>query len=341
MARRPACSAVARVPLAVLAITALFLLGKYAPPWQVLCGWRLHRLLTRPPLAGTCRDLRHFGGHSVLEGGHVLDGGWQICTDGWSQGSSRSRFAFSVGIGGDFSFDLALASNGFTVHSFDPSERKLCHRDRGDGSAGVQISRGVKFHCLGLADRAAGRQGRRMGGGQLDHWEMRTLAQLMDAYLPPGAQLGVLKVDCEGCEWEVLASLLFQPHAGAVRDHGQSGEKNPSNSGIVDDHVDADLSRFSRAAIPPGQSPLDRVERLAIEVHLWPPQRHQPDSWARHSAALSTAWHRTLVALETRGWRRVDTPRSNPQSTVERIGWVGDEMACCWELSYVNTRLAP
>ena len=357
----------------------------FLPPAQIYAGWRLKQFLLKPPLVDTttCARVGSYGGARVRSGdggpdgggtnrGTVIDGEWKLCAigpdsdhaedgvgDGAVQGiaGGGGGVAFSVGIGGDFSFDRALADQaGMTVHSFDPSERHLCEHDPGGTTEGFRVHPGVTFHCIGLADESTQRQGRRMGGGHVAAWNMQTLGDLMNSYLPPDRpqRLEVLKLDCEGCEWEVLASLLFEPlpppanvdPSSTTTKNGDDENYSPSDgrSGaavVIDDHTNLGDGRYSWTPLPAGSSPLDRTHQLAFEIHLWPPLRHSPNSWWRHTASRTGKWNRVLTGLEERGWRRVDVPRRNPQSTEERIGWAGDSMACCWEISLINTRWPP
>ena len=90
---------------------------------------------------------------------------------------------------------------GYEVHAFDPTERFREQHAR-------HRSPGVSFHYLGLgakggaAERWAGRQGwNTLGGAVLP------LDELQERLGHVRRPIQLLKIDCEGCEWEAFVDL--------------------------------------------------------------------------------------------------------------------------------------
>ena len=139
-------------------------------------------------------------------------GAWSICP----QGLDRNSIVYSVGIGTDISFDLALIERyGVTVHAFDPTPGSIAWLER------QLLPAGFRWKQVGLAaydgqatffppdnpewishtmlPRAA-------GGARAIEVDVRRLSTLM---LDLGHQrLEVLKMDIEGAEYDVIDDIL-------------------------------------------------------------------------------------------------------------------------------------
>ena len=117
---------------------------------------------------------------------------------------ASNTHVFSFGIAMDFAFDDRMASRGFTVHSFDPtSSSRSFHQNHS--------VHGVTFHFGGLqASRECGRVTTfggsygRLGGS------LETLTSWMRKIHTTQRLLGVLKIDCEGCELPAFMQIARQ-----------------------------------------------------------------------------------------------------------------------------------
>ena len=86
------------------------------------------------------------------------------------------------------------------MHSFDPTTRLLPQH-------AAHKQAGVTFHPYGLRGdcRVAGRENLSFYGAM--RGEMHTLAQMVRRLGHERRPLRVLKVDCEGCEWDAFHQL--------------------------------------------------------------------------------------------------------------------------------------
>lgn len=136
---------------------------------------------------------------------------------GWWVPISRidaNSIVYSVGIGEDASFDLALAEQtGCTVHAFDPTPRALKYLEHlnspaivthpygiwaQDGTIPLFLPENTEHVSLSVVDRFA--------TGQSFDLPVRTLASAMAEC--GHSRIDLLKMDIEGAEAEVLDQML-------------------------------------------------------------------------------------------------------------------------------------
>lgn len=130
-------------------------------------------------------------------------GSWGICCAALPP-PHHPCLALSVGIGGEWTLEDALADAGCEVHAMDPTE--ALHAAHAAHAAGRN---GITFHFVGV--RAAGQT--RLPYGGLNPDGLMTLEQLVSRAQQPHhhhhehatTELDVLKLDCEGCEWEAFS----------------------------------------------------------------------------------------------------------------------------------------
>jgi hypothetical protein len=117
--------------------------------------------------------------HNLIRIGRNCDGGYVACDDTYN-----TDIAVSIGIGGDVSFDLQLASRGIVVHQFDHTvDAPPTHHPR--------------FYFNKQKWTEVGQeQGVRLGE--------------INKTLGCASKRSLLKFDVEGCEWDNLCALL--PH---------------------------------------------------------------------------------------------------------------------------------
>jgi len=111
----------------------------------------------------------------------------------------KSCLVYGVGIADNWEFEKAMANQGCEVHAFDPTIEK-------PPTAAVK---NLHFHRWGLSgetERTGVHPVRGTLSGKLNTSQpMFTLEDMMKELGHTGRKLTVLKVDCEGCEWNSLS----------------------------------------------------------------------------------------------------------------------------------------
>ena len=115
---------------------------------------------------------------------------------------------YSFGIANLWGFDDTMADAGCRVHSFDPTAKTLnAHRAHDHAN--------VSFHYVGLRGKADDTSAQShnnaatyygpLGGTMMDLGEIMTKLN--------HGKIDILKIDCEGCEWDAFAHLAnAKPH---------------------------------------------------------------------------------------------------------------------------------
>ena len=143
-------------------------------------------------------------GHDYLRAlrGECEDATYQLCLPYTNfptrRVPNRDCLVYSFGIGGEWGFEEWAGRAGCEVHAFDPTEQLLTRHQQ-------HYAPNVTFHYMGLGGDDAQRNFR-SGYGTLGgplHPLDTIISQLGHGH---GAQrpVGLLKIDCEGCEWEAL-----------------------------------------------------------------------------------------------------------------------------------------
>jgi hypothetical protein len=176
-----------------------------------------------------------------------------------AQASQHDCLVYSFGIGGEWAFEDWAAGHGCEVHAFDPTkelrERHSQHNVRN-----------VTFHYIGLGGSDADlnfTSGYGKLGGMLMPLD-RILTSLGHAHRP----IGVLKIDCEGCEWEAMTgegSSAFANVCSIILEVSAAAQHGTAH-GTTLQHSTA-RARALHAALLPICSPLDPVVFLSFSAH--------------------------------------------------------------------------
>ena len=121
---------------------------------------------------------------------------WPVCGDNLDP-SSVSIYSF--GIADDYDFEASSGLGGFSVFAFDPTRNYP-----------RSLAKNVKFFSCGL-------RGERNEEWSHHHYgdtvgELLTLTQIFQATNLRVTKKIILKMDCEGCEWEALSFLAGHPN---------------------------------------------------------------------------------------------------------------------------------
>jgi len=116
---------------------------------------------------------------------------------------SQTCLVYGVGVAQDWSFERSLAAEGCEVHLFDPTVSHAVSLDR--------FFPNITFHRLGLASEAAAAYNGSTAAKTYNYGRVEgQLLPLEDIIRRLGHQhrtISVLKVDCEGCEWQALGAI--------------------------------------------------------------------------------------------------------------------------------------
>lgn len=202
---------------------------------------RIQRLLFEEPRRELCAaPLCRVGGASL----RMSDGGWPICLER----VRRRCNVVSVGINVDPSFDVALGAGlGCRVDMYDPTLPAALQEAYTGG-----LHRNLRFQPVGLGATPAARPMR-----------LTTLDAMVAEVTQgdPDGVVDVLKIDCEGCEWEVFEALLA----------AKSSVLKKVDQLLLEVHmIDDCRSLVGWCALPPGKFSIGRLEAFVeyvCEVH--------------------------------------------------------------------------
>jgi len=122
-----------------------------------------------------------------------MEGGWPIVE--FAPKKKKKCSVYSFGIGGDYKFeDFVSNEMGCAVEAFDPTEnlREIHYRP----------PRGVSFHFKGLRGALSDVAKIQTSYGRVEFSTLKDLPGFIGSRF-----VDVLKIDCDGCEWEVFSTL--------------------------------------------------------------------------------------------------------------------------------------
>ena len=134
--------------------------------------------------------------------------GWKICLDSLYDEKGEClvySFVYSFGVTKEWSFDENMARFGCTVHLFDPTVEEPPQR----------LGPRIIFHNWGLrgGHRNEAKYTRfvhayygKVGG------VLKTLSEIEHELGHRGRSVSILKMDCEGCEWDVFGFMKPKNH---------------------------------------------------------------------------------------------------------------------------------
>lgn len=128
----------------------------------------------------------------------IKTGDWAVCMDVDMEPVALPCLVYSFGIADDFAFDDYWGNFGCEVHAFDPTLR----------NRPAFKSPNVVFHFSGLTggkDSGADKFSD-AGYGSILH-PLFTLDRIVNSLGHTDTPIDILKIDCEGCEWDAFNFL--------------------------------------------------------------------------------------------------------------------------------------
>ena len=127
---------------------------------------------------------------------------WRLC------GVTPPCLVISIGVGGDWAFEIAAARTGCETHALDPTRALLQRHNRQWQSLRNSGLRSLYFAPVGLGNDTsyAGVYAPSVDRTRSALVEVAHLEALLSRFAR-GRVVDVLKVDCEGCEWAEAAHL--------------------------------------------------------------------------------------------------------------------------------------
>lgn len=136
------------------------------------------------------------------------DGGKYVCgEDSYFTSREKHCLVYSVGSDGEVSFEADIIRRlGCEVHTFDPTGNS------DEIKASVEAT-GAKFHPIGIGG----------GSGSMLHnnisstnVQLKPITDVIEMLGHNGRHISILKIDCEGCEYEALDALWTRLVDGRV-----------------------------------------------------------------------------------------------------------------------------
>lgn len=152
-------------------------------------------------LAGAIRNTTHAGSLLLNPAFACAGGRWTICTH--HDNATDGCVVLSVGIGNDWSYESLVLKRGCEVHAFDPTKSLYSKHNQTAARMRERFPK-LHFHYVGLGSslelNSAYNKHQSTGS---DLSKVVHLDEMVATYVP-NRRINVLKIDCEGCEYEAF-----------------------------------------------------------------------------------------------------------------------------------------
>ena len=119
--------------------------------------------------------------------------------------TNKTCLVYSIGSNNDISFEKSVSKHlGCEIHTFDPTVRA-------EDFVGISVA---SFHEWGLGEDGAVINFTVREGGSFTSMSLRSMIKQLDHM---GRRIDLLKIDCEGCEWQALPDIFDAIHAGEMK----------------------------------------------------------------------------------------------------------------------------